>query len=107
MLSTVAISRRMISYKNLKQDREEDIFNRLNVEKSLIVLKNDELAGVILSPSEYDRMVELEEDNMLLADALERLQNNVGKANISFDEVLSKNGITQDDLDFAEDVEIG
>lgn len=52
-------------------------------------------------------MVELEEDNMLLAEALERIQNNVGKAAISFDEVLSKNGITQDDLELAEDVEIG
>ena len=45
------------------------IFDRLRSEKELIVLKNNQPSAIILSPEEYTRLTEIEEDYFLLLDA--------------------------------------
>ena len=39
-----------------------------------MVLKNNQPAAVILSPAEYQRLSEIEEDYLLLREAMERLE---------------------------------
>ena len=41
------------------------IFDRLRSEKELIVLKNNQPSAIILSPEEYTRLTEIEEDYFL------------------------------------------
>ena len=80
------------------------IFDRLRTEKQLVVLKNNAPSAVILSPDEYARLTEIEEDYALLLEANERLENNKDKNTISFNDAMNALNITEEDLDHAEDV---
>ena len=63
-------------------------------------------SAVILSPEEYTRLTEIEEDYMLLLEANSRLEANGDKPGISFTNVLNDLGISESDLDDAEEVAI-
>ena len=82
------------------------IFDRLKTEKQLIVLKNNSPAAVILSPEEYIKMSEIIEEHRLIMEAQARLKNNEGKKTLTFDEVMSACGVSENDIDNAEDLEI-
>lgn len=82
------------------------IFDRLRTEPQLIVLKNNQPSAVILSPEEYERLLEIEEDYLLMMEANERLASNQDKPTKSFDEVMQDLGITEEELHLAGDVEI-
>ena len=82
------------------------IFDRLHSEKELIVLKNNQPSAIILSPEEYKRLTEIEEDYILLLEAYKRLEENGNKKTISFDSLLDDLGITEEELSNMEDVNI-
>ena len=82
------------------------IFDRLRTEKELVVLKNNQPSAVILSPEEYTRLTEIEEDYMLLLEANSRLDENGDKPGISFKNVLADLDIDEDELADVEAVEI-
>lgn len=81
------------------------IFDRLHSENRLVVLKNNQPAAVILSPKEYERLSEIEEDYELLLEATERLANNKAPTS-SLKEVMNELGITADELKNAKEPEI-
>ena len=81
------------------------IFDRLRNESQLVVLKNNQPAAVILSPEEFYRLNEIEENYALLLEASERLAN-ANASTTSFIDVMKELGISQDELDKAEDVVI-
>lgn len=60
-----------------------------------IVVKNNKPACVLLSPEEYQRMLDEMEDYALLKEALERLENHDPSSNITQEELLKKFNITQ------------
>lgn len=82
------------------------IFDRLRSERELIVLKNNQPSAIILSPEEYARLTEIEEDYFLLLEANKRMEENENKETISFDSVMSDLGINEAELSEAEDVDI-
>ena len=82
------------------------IFDRLHSERELIVLKNNQPSAIILSPEEYTRLTEIEEDYFLLLEANKRMEANGNNKTISFDSVMSNLGISEAELLDAEDVEI-
>lgn len=82
------------------------IFDRLHSERELIVLKNNQPSAIILSPEEYTRLTEIEEDYFLLLEANKRIEDNGNRETISLDSVMNHLGIGEDDLLDAEDVEI-
>lgn len=82
------------------------IFDRLHSEKELIVLKNNQPSAIILSPEEYKRLTEIEEDYILLLEAYKRLEENGDKKTISFDSLMNDLGITEEELSNMEDVNI-
>ena len=82
------------------------IFDRLHSERELIVLKNNQPSAIILSPEEYTRLTEIEEDYFLLLEADKRMADNGNNKTISFDSVMSNLGISEDDLLDTEDVDI-
>lgn len=73
------------------------IFDRLHSESQLVVLKNNQPAAIILSPSEYQRLSEIEEDYLLLREAMERLSTNTVPTT-SMDNVMRELGITEEAL---------
>ena len=82
------------------------IFDRLRSERELIVLKNNQPSAIILSPEEYTRLTEIEEDYFLLLEANKRMEDNGNHKTLSFDSVMSNLGISEDELLDTEDVDI-
>ena len=82
------------------------IFDRLRSERELIVLKNNQPSAIILSPEEYTRLTEIEEDYFLLLEANKRMEDNENKKTISFDSMMSHLGISEEELSEAGDVDI-
>jgi len=70
------------------------------------VLKNNAPAAVILSPEEYYRITEYEFEQELVRVAQERMQGDWESQCIPFDQVLRECGITMEDIEAAEDLEI-
>lgn len=96
----------LVSITQFNKGQASRIFDRLNTEKQLIVLKNNVPSAVIISPEEYIRLSEIAEDYYLLTEAQARLKINEGKKALSFSEVMQNCGITENDIENAEDLEI-
>jgi len=82
------------------------IFDEVRESGCKVVVKNNSPACVLLTPEKYQELVEMIEDQYLLALAEERERNDTG-AIYSFEEILDKDGLTPADIDAMEDVEIG
>lgn len=96
----------LVSITQFNKGQASRIFDRLNTEKQLIVLKNNIPSAVIISPDEYVRLSEIAEDYYLLLEAQERLKNNRGQKALSFDDVMQNYSISESDIENAEDLDI-
>lgn len=96
----------LIPISQFNKGQAAKIFDRLRSEKELIVLKNNQPSAIILSPEEYKRLTEIEEEYFLLLEANKRMEENGDKKTISFDSVMSNLGICEDELLDTEDVDI-
>ena len=103
---TANLLTRLIPITQFNRGQASRIFDRLRSEPELIVLKNNQPSAVILSPDEYTRLAEIEENYMLLLEATKRLAENEGKAAIPETDVMKYFGITEEDLEKAEELEI-
>lgn len=59
-----------------------------------------------MSPDEYTRLTEIEEDYFLLLEANKRMEDNGSNETISFDSVMKNLGISEDELMDTEDVDL-
>lgn len=82
------------------------IFERARSNGPLFVLKNNTPEAVILSPEAFTRMSEAEENYILLLEATERIAANEGQPGIPMADIMAEFGITEEDLDSIDDVEI-
>ena len=96
----------LIPISQFNKGQAAKIFDRLRSEKELVVLKNNQPSAIILSPEEYTRLTEIEEDYFLLLEAQKRIEENGSKNTLSFDTVMSNLGIEEDELSDTEDVNI-
>lgn len=97
---------RLIPITQFNRGQASRIFDRLRSEPELVVLKNNQPSAVILSPDEYTRLAEIEENYLLLLEATKRLVANEGKSAISEADIMKHFGITNADLEEVEDLEI-
>lgn len=104
MAISAGLLRSLIPISQFNKGQAAKIFDRLHSEKELIVLKNNQPSAIILSPEEYTRLTEIEEDYFLLLEANKRLEEN--KKTVSFDSVISNLGISEEELSDMEDVVI-
>lgn len=106
MALTADLLQSLIPITQFNRGQASRIFDRLHTERQLIVLKNNQPSAVILSPEEYARLAEIEEDYFLLLEADKRLEESHGKSTFSFDEVMNDFGISETELEETEDVQI-
>ncbi|MCD7785726.1 MAG: type II toxin-antitoxin system Phd/YefM family antitoxin [Oscillospiraceae bacterium] len=106
MPSATNVAKSLVSISQFNKGQASRIFDRLHNESQLIVLKNNQPTAFILSPTEYDRLTELEEDYALLLEAYERLERHGDESGIPMADVMALHGITESDLDEIGDVEI-
>lgn len=105
MAYTADILDRLIPITQFNRGQASRIFDRLHTENRLIVLKNNQPAAIILSPSEFQRLSEIEEDYTLLLEATRRLKEDSSSTS-SREEVMSELNISESELAAAGDVVI-
>lgn len=106
MAFSANILQNLIPISQFNRGQASHIFDRLRTEKQLIVLKNNQPSAIILSPEEYARLTEIEEDYLLLIEANKRLEESNSEQNVPLDAVLNNLGIAEDELEETEDIEI-
>lgn len=106
MSITTNILNSLISVTQFNKGQASKIFDRLQTERQLIVLKNNAPSAVILSPDEYERLAAIEEDYSLLLLAQERIAGGGMKHTIPFNEAMVSLGISEAELNEAEELEI-
>ena len=106
MASAANLLHSLVPISQFNKGQAAKIFDRLHSEKELIVLKNNQPSAIILSPEEYTRLTELEEDYFLLLEANKRIEENGDKQTVSFDSVMRNLGISEQELLDTEDIDI-
>jgi PHD/YefM family antitoxin component YafN of YafNO toxin-antitoxin module len=92
----------MIPITRFNRGEANKIFEEVRASGCKVVVKNNSPACVLLAPERYQAMVDMLEDQYLLALAEERLKNDDGHR-ISFEDLLAKDGLTLADLDAMEE----
>ena len=105
MAYTADILDSLVPITQFNRGQASRIFDRLHTESQLIVLKNNQPAAIILSPSEFQRLSEIEEDYTLLLEATRRLKGDSSSTS-SREEVMSELNISEPELATAGDVVI-
>ena len=103
MAYTADILDSLVPITQFNRGQASKIFDRLHSESRLIVLKNNQPAAIILSPSEFQRLSEIEEDYTLLLEATRRLKEDSSSTS-SREDVMSELDISETDLASAGDV---
>ncbi|NBH33862.1 type II toxin-antitoxin system Phd/YefM family antitoxin [Clostridiaceae bacterium] len=106
MAFTTDLLQSLVPITQFNRGQASRIFDRLHSERQLIVLKNNQPSAIILSPEEYARLAEIEEDYTLLLEANKRLEENHEKPALSFQSVLDDFGLSEADLEETEDMPI-
>lgn len=96
----------LVPISQFNKGQASKIFDRLHSERELIVLKNNQPSAIILSPEEYTRLTEIEEDYFLLLEVNKRMEENDDNKTIPFDSVMDNLGISEDELLDTEDGDI-
>ena len=104
-LSTVGMMRKIVPITRFNKGEANKIFEEVQATGTKIVMKNNRPACVLMSPEQYESLLETLSDYLLLAEADRRMAANNDAENISHEEMMRSLGITQDELDGV-DVEI-
>lgn len=104
-MSVVGMMNSMIPITRFNKGEATKIFDEVELAGTKIVVKNNKPACVLISPAQYESLMEMLSDYMLYTEAENRMANNNPSENISHEDLMKELGITQDDLDGV-DVEI-
>lgn len=104
-MSVVGMMNSMVPITRFNKGEATKIFEEVELAGTKIVVKNNKPACVLISPSQYESLMEMLSDYMLYTEAENRMTNNNPSENISQEDLMKELGITQDDLDGV-DVEI-
>ena len=104
-MSVVGMMNSMVPITRFNKGEATKIFEEVEMAGTKIVVKNNKPACVLISPSQYESLMEMLSDYMLYTEAENRMANNNSDENISHEDLMKELDITQDDLD-AVDVEI-
>ena len=96
----------LVSISQFSKGQAIKVFNRLQEESQLIVLKNNAPVAVLLSPEEFTRLIEIEENYHLPTLAQERLSNNNIDNAIPEPEMIASLGITENEINAANDISL-
>lgn len=102
-MSVVDMMNAMIPITRFNKGEAAKIFDEVETSGTKIVVKNNRPACVLVSPSQYESLMEILSDYALLAEAQKRLADNDDSGNISHEEMLKELGITDTDLN---DIEV-
>lgn len=104
-MSTVGMMKKIVPITRFNKGEANKIFDEVQSTGTKIVMKNNRPACVLVSPEQYESLIEMLSDYLLLAEADRRMAANNDAENISHEDMMRSLGITREALD-AVDVEI-
>lgn len=104
-MSIVGMMNSMIPITRFNKGEAAKIFDEVELSGTKIVVKNNKPACILVSPAQYETIMEMLSDYMLYIEAENRMAANNQSENISHEDLMKELGITQADLDSV-DVEI-
>ena len=104
-MSPAALLENVVPTSAFNKGQSTRCFERAHDGLPVIVMKNNSPYRVVVTPDDYIRMSELEEDNLLLQMALARLEANVGRPTIPEADVYKDLGVSADEIAAMDDVE--
>ena len=104
-MSVMGMMKTMIPITRFNKGEASKIFDEVEASGTKIVMKNNKPACVLISPAQYESLMEMLSDYLLYTDAEHRMAKNNDSENMSREAVMSELGITQEELDSI-DVEI-
>ncbi|MEF9875951.1 MAG: antitoxin PHD [Gordonibacter sp.] len=106
MALTATVLDNMVSVSAFSRGKAAQAFSAATDASPVVVLKNNAPFRIITTPDEYAYLSEVEADMVLMAEAMARLSQNVENTGISASEVYADLGISQDELEHMDDVEL-
>ena len=104
-MSTVGMMKKIVPITRFNKGEANKIFDEVQSTGTKIVMKNNRPACVLVSPEQYESLIEMLSDYLLLAEADRRMAANNDAENIGHEDLMRSLGITREELD-AVDVEI-
>lgn len=106
MMNASALLDNLVPTSAFSQGKAARFFEKVEDGSPIVVLKNNAPYRIVITPSDYRRMTELEEDLALMSVAMERLEANAGRPGIPAAEVYTKLGIDMAEIEAMDDVEL-
>lgn len=94
----------MVSISRFNKGEASKIFGEVRKNGLKIVLKNNKREAIILSPEMYDALIDMVEDEILLKKA--KARDKKGQKAVSFQSLAKEAGITPEDMEGYEAVEL-
>ncbi len=104
-MSVVGMMKSIVPITRFNKGEANKIFDEVEASGTKIVMKNNKPACVLLSPAQYENLMETLSDYILYTEAENRMMVNNDTENISHKDMMKELGITSEDLDSV-DVEI-
>ncbi|MDO4494480.1 MAG: type II toxin-antitoxin system Phd/YefM family antitoxin [Clostridiaceae bacterium] len=104
-LSVMGMMKTIVPITRFNKGEANKIFDEVETSGTKIVMKNNKPACVLLSPAQYESLMEMLSDYLLYSEAEKRTASNKDEENISHKDMMKELGISQESLD-AVDVEI-
>lgn len=105
-MSVVNMMNAMVPITRFNKGEAAKIFDEVKRTGAKIVVKNNRPACILLSPSQYETLMEMLSDYMLLVEAEKRVAANDNTENVSHEEMMREVGLTDADLaDVKADIE--
>ncbi len=104
-LSVMGMMKTIVPITRFNKGEANKIFDEVETSGTKIVMKNNKPACVLLSPAQYESLMEMLSDFLLYSEAEKRTASNKDEENISHEAMMKELGISQESLDEV-DVEI-
>ena len=104
-LSVMGLMKTIVPITRFNKGEANKIFDEVETSGTKIVMKNNKPACVLLSPAQYESLMEMLSDFLLYSEAEKRTASNKDEENISHEAMMKELGISQESLDEV-DVEI-
>ncbi len=98
-MSVMEMMKAMVPITRFNKGEASRIFDEVEASGTKIVMKNNKPACILMSPEQYESLMEMLSDYILLDEAKKRTQNMDDTQLISQEEMLSNLGISQEELD--------
>lgn len=105
LMSVTGMLKTMIPISRFNKGEANKIFDEVETTGTKIVVKNNKPACVLISPAQYESLMEMLSDYVLREEAETRMEHYDSSENRTQEQMLREFGITQSELD-AMDVEL-